>query len=161
MAISKDTKSKQLAALQNLLKTAKVAVFADYTGLKVNQTNDLRKKLAEVGSTLTIAKNSLLEKSLTESKLAEDITLKGQSAVVTSEGDFLATIKALYSYIKTAELPKVVFGFIDGKRVELAKIRALSEIPSKEILLGRLLGSIKSPMSKLVIGLSEVAKKKV
>ena len=114
-----------------------------------------------MGSTLTIAKNSLLEKSLTESKLAEDITLKGQSAVVTSEGDFLATIKALYSYIKTAELPKVVFGFIDGKRVELAKIRALSEIPSKEILLGRLLGSIKSPMSKLVIGLSEVAKKKV
>ena len=46
MAISKDTKSKQLAAIQNLLKTAKVAVFADYTGLKVNQTNDLRKKLA-------------------------------------------------------------------------------------------------------------------
>lgn len=160
MAVSKIKKTEQLKNLKSLLGSAKSVVVADYTGLSVNQTNDLRKKISESEGTLTIAKNSLLEKSLKDAKIVPEVTLKGQSALITSSGDYLALIKSLFAFIKTAEMPKVGFGVFDGKRMELAEIKALSEIPSREILLGRLMGSIKSPMSKLVIGLAEVAKKK-
>jgi len=160
MAVSKTKKTEQLKNLRTLLGKAKSVVVADYTGLSVNQTNDLRKKLSEAEGTLVIAKNSLLEKSLQDAKVVPEVILKGQSALITSSGDYLALIKSLFAFIKVAEKPKVSFGVFDGKRLELAEIKALSEIPSREILLGRLLGSLKSPMNKFVIGLAEVAKKK-
>lgn len=160
MAVSKVKKTEQLKNLKAILGKAKSVIVADYTGLSVNQTNDLRKKISESQGTLVVAKNSLLEKSLKEAKVATEVNLKGQSALITSEGDYLALIKSLFAFIKTTEMPKVSFGVFDGKRLELAEIKVLSEIPSREILLGRLLGSIKSPMNKFVIGLAEVAKKK-
>jgi len=160
MAISKAKKSGQLKSLSDLLSKAKSVIVADYTGLSVNQTNDLRKKLAEGAGEMTVAKNSLLEKSLKDAKVVTDVNLKGQSALVTTTGDAMALIKSLFAFIKISDLPKVVFGVVDGKRIELAEIKALAEIPSREILLGRFMGSIKSPMSKLVIAFSEIAKKR-
>jgi len=172
MALSKENKTKQLANLKATLKTAKSVVVADYTGLSVNQTNDLRKKLAESQADLTVAKNSLIELALREEKIDGETPFVGQTAIITAGDDALAPLKSLFEFIKEFGLPKVKLGFMDGKTLTSSDVEVLSKIPSKEILIGKMLGSLMSPISgtvnvlaglerKLVYAVSAIANKKV
>ena len=161
MALSKASKTKQLANLKTTLKNAKSVVVADYTGLSVNLTNDLRKKLAESNADLTVAKNSLIELALREEKIDGETPFVGQTAIITASGDALAPIKGLFEFIKEFNLPKVKLGFMDGKTLTGNDVEMLSKIPSREVLIGRMLGSLMSPISGTVNVLSGLEKKLV
>jgi len=161
MAITKAKKSEQLSELTSLFKEAKSVILADYSGLNVNQTNDLRKKLADTSATVTVSKNSLIEKALQESKVDGEDVLKGQTAVIVAKNDPLSPIKALFEFIKEFNLPIVTLGFMDGKKLFAADIKELATIPSKEVLLGKVARSLNTPITKLVWSFSGIEKKLV
>ncbi len=161
MAISKTRKSEQLVNLKKTLKNAKSVVVADYTGLSVNQTNDLRKRLTASSAKLTVAKNSLIELALREEKIDGETPFFGQTAIITAADDALAPLKSLFEFIKEFGLPKVKLGFMDGKALTGSDIETLSKIPRKEVLVGRMLGSLLSPISGTANVLAGVEKKLV
>ncbi|MCX6783629.1 MAG: 50S ribosomal protein L10 [candidate division WWE3 bacterium] len=155
MAVSKNIKTKQLENLKTQLKGAKSFVLIDYTGLKVNQVNDLRARLDSATAIMTVAKNSLLEKAM---ELKE--VLKGQTAVVSTETEDLTIFKVLAAFAKEFEALKFKLGHFDGKTINETEIKALAMIPSRQGLLSQFVWSLTGLETKLVVALSEIAKKR-
>ncbi|MBN1162544.1 50S ribosomal protein L10 [Patescibacteria group bacterium] len=144
---------KNLDAVRELRKKiqeAKSVIFADYLGLKSNEMNDLRRNIKDEDAELSITKNTLLKIALTEEgyDMKDAKTdLEGPTTVVFSYKDPLSPIKKLFEFAKNLELPKVKSAFIDKIYNDTVKIKILSELPSKEVLLSRILGGMKSPLS--------------
>lgn len=168
---------KNIKTVENLkekIKKAKSIVFAEYTGLNVNNINDLRAKIKEADGDTSIAKNTLTSIALNEenidTKPLKD-TLQGQTAMILGYEDAITPIKALFEFIKEFKLPVVKAGIVDGKLTTAAEIETLSELPSKEQLLGMVVSRMKSPINgivnvlkgsqrKFVYALSAIAEKK-
>lgn len=165
---------EKVTLLTEKLSKAKSIIFTDYKGLTSSQADALRKKLAETGAEVEVAKNTLLKISLKEA--GHDITevektFEGSTATILAYDDAFAPVKKLYEFIKGATLPTVKLGFFEGKFYKAAEVDALSKLPSKTELIARVLGGLNSPISgfvnvlsgtkrNFVYALSEVAKKK-
>jgi large subunit ribosomal protein L10 len=165
---------EQLKELKTKVAKAKSMVFTDYKGLTSNQANLLRRKLAESGADLEIAKNTLLKISLKEAGLdLKDVekTFEQETAVIFGYEDALSPIKKLYEFLKTSPLPKVKLGFVEGMFQSAENVEMLSKLPSREELIAKVLAGFNSPISgfvnvlsgtkrNFVYALSAVAKKK-
>jgi len=146
-------KNKEIVTgLGDKLEGAKSVVFVDYTGLDANKLNELRKQVRSEGAELSIAKNTLMKLALLEKKggemagkLAEK--LKGQMMTLLSYEDAVAPLKKLVDFAKVYEVPVVITGIFDGKVVSAEKIAELSELPSREELLSRVVGGLKAPLA--------------
>lgn len=139
--------------LKEKLAKAKSVVFAEYHGLDANQTSDLRMKINENGGEMTVAKNTLMKIALKEENMGSDEldeNLEGPVATFFAYEDAISPIKALVDFAKELELPKIKAGIFEGKFANLEKIKVLSELPSKEELLARVVGGLKSPISGFV-----------
>jgi len=136
--------------LAKSIENAKSIVFADYSGLKVNQINELRAKLDEAGATAKVYKNTLLKKVIKEDlgKEIEDETIAGPTLMIVAKNDAIAPVKALYDYIKIFELPKVKLGFLGKELLTTEKVEALSKLPSKHQLLSHLVATLKNPTTR-------------
>ena len=170
----KDVNVQKVNNLKEKLTKAKSVVFAKYHGLDANKVNELRAKVIESGAEMTVAKNTLTKIALKDAKLHADkleSDLKGPIATFFSYEDAIAPIKVLAEFAKGIELPEMVAGIIDGKYVNVDEIKILSELPSKQELLARVVGGLNSPISgfvnvlsgnkkKLVYALNAVAEKK-
>ncbi len=160
--------------LTEKLKGASSIVFMDYKGMTSNQTNDLRKKLAETDAELEVARNTLLKISLKESGLdisQVEKSFEGATAAIISRADAISPIKKLFEFIKTATLPVVKLGFLDGRFYNSAEVETLSKLPSKQQLIAQILSGFNSPISgfvnvlsgtkrNFVYALGEISKKK-
>lgn len=160
--------------LKDKFQKAKSLVFADYQGLKANEINELRDKLAENDTEMSVQKNSLLKIALKETdQLNEKLEkeLEGPVTVFISYKDAIAPLKTLFEYAKDRELPKVKAGLISGLFATADEVKVYSELPSKEELLARVVGGMKAPLSgfvnvlggtqrKLVYALAAIADKK-
>lgn len=115
----------------------------DYTGVTVPEFTTLRASLAEAGATCVVAKNTFMAKAVAESGLP-DITshLKGQTAYVMGESDVCAAAKAINTFAKKSKKAAYKTGILDGAELSPAKIQALGDLPSREVLLATLLGTI-------------------
>lgn len=178
-----NTKNKEIVTnLKDKLENAKSIVFMDYTGLDANNLSELRKQIRAEGAELSIAKNTLMKLALTLSekekekagkpsaKLVEQ--LKGQVMALLSYEDAITPLKKLVEFAKARGVPVVKMGIFDGKMVSAAKIVELSDLPSKEELIARVVWGLKAPLSgitnvlggtqrKFVYALSAIADKKV
>lgn len=125
-------------------------IVADYTGLKVAQFTELRKRLRAAGARAQVVKNSLFRIAAKEAGVA-DLTgaLSGQVAVVTGDKDVSAAAKVLKNFAAEFEKSKVRFGYLDSRRLEAADLHALADLPSLEVLRGRLLGVLQAPAQQL------------
>ncbi|MDH4127803.1 MAG: 50S ribosomal protein L10 [Spirochaetota bacterium] len=147
-------------------------IFTDYRGLTVENMTDLRKKLYEKGVVYQVVKNNLVRIAFKDAKIdGIDDYLVGPTAIAFSTDDSVSPSKILVDFAKQQAALKVKGGFADGKVMTADGIRELSSLPSKEVLLSRLLGSLKSPASRLVsvlnspirnllCALQEISKKK-
>ena len=141
--------------LKDKLSKAKSVIIADYQGLTATQINDLRSKMEEEGTEMSVQRNTLLKVALKEqNSLPEELSneLHGPVAAFISHTDAISPLKVLFEFSKgnDAELPKVKAGLIGGVYANAAQIKIYSELPSKEELIARAVGGLKSPLSGIV-----------
>lgn len=153
-------KKAVVSALVERLKNAQAGVIADYRGLTVAQDTELRKKLREAGVEYTIVKNTLTRFAANEVGLNDlDPVLHGPSALATSDSDVVAPAKVLVDFAKENEQLEIKAGFVDGKVIDVAEVKVYASIPSKDVLISKMLGSLQAPIGNLVRTLDAIAKK--
>ncbi len=147
-------KNKELVKnLREKVAKAKSITFADYRGLSAEAANDLRAKLKEQDSEIVIAKNTLLKVALKEEKVETkgvENDLQGPTMAIFSFKDPVLPIKAIFEFAKKLELPKIKSALIEGEYADSSRVEAIRDIPSREQLLSKLVGSLKAPLSGLV-----------
>ncbi len=135
---------------------ASSAVFAvDYRGITVAQVAELRTKLRESDTTLAVVKNSLTERAADKAgaeALKEILT--GPTALAFVRGDAAAAAKALSDAQRATQVLEFKGGLMDGKPVTPDEIRAISRLPSREVLYGQLVGVVAAPLNGLARGLN-------
>ncbi len=126
-------------------------IVVDYRGLSVGQFTELRKRLRAAGAEIHVVKNNLFRIAAKEAGVADlGGTLAGQLAVVTGKKDVASAAKAVKTYQSEFEKPKLQFGYLGSKLLTAEEIRVLADLPSLEVLQGRLLGVLQAPAQKLV-----------
>ena len=126
-------------------------IVVDYQGLKVEHLSELRKRLRRVAAEIHIVKNSIFRVAAKEAGLAElNGALAGMVAVVTGQKDISAAAKVVKNFGAEFDRLKVHFGYLDSKRMEKADLITLADLPTLDVLRGRLLGVLCAPASQLV-----------
>ena len=130
---------------------ADFVVFVDCRGLDVAQMSDLRGQLQRVNSRLQVSKNSFVRLAA-EGLGWGDISsfLDGPTAVVTGMGDVTAAAKTIRSFDTTKDLPAIKGGKLGEAILSSVDVHELAAIPSREVMLGRVVGTIAAPMTQLV-----------
>ncbi len=136
--------------LKEKVNASPFLLVIDYTGVTVPEFTALRASLAQVGATCMVAKNTFMAKAISEAGLP-DITaaLKGQTAYVVGESDVCAAAKAINTFAKASKKAPYKTGILDGAELSPEKIKALGDLPSREVLLATLLGTINGAGSAL------------
>ena len=148
MPKTKDQKAATLQGLGEHIEKQHSILFVDYKGLKVKELLLLRKQLKDLGAKLQVAKKTLLKKALEEKGIHVDLKgMEGQVAAVFSFQDAFSPAKCVATFAKTAEKLKILAGYIENQVRDGNTMKEIAFLPSKEELLGRLAGSIASPMS--------------
>jgi len=126
-------------------------IVVGYTGLKVDHLTKLRKSLNPSGAEVHVVKNSIFRIAAKEAGVADlNGALAGQIAVVTGQKDVSAAAKALKTFGAENDKLKIKFGYLNSKRMDESEIMTLADLPSIEVLRGKLLGVINAPAQKLV-----------
>lgn len=143
-----------LDEIKQKVDKATAMFFIDYSGLTHKQMEEARRELKNIESEMAVMKNTLLNLALKDKKIDVKEKLQGPHATLFSYKDPMATIKILANFIKKYGLPKIRFGIFEGNVIDEAMVTKLSTIPSREVLLGKLVGLLKSPVTGLVYNLN-------
>jgi large subunit ribosomal protein L10 len=130
---------------------------ADYTGLRVDQFSELRIRLANAGARCHVVKNTFLRRAAKDAGLPELGELKGQTAIIVGDKDVAAAAKVVKTFVGEFQKPIVKLGVIDRSVVTSDQIKAIADLPAREVLLAQLLGVLQAPASRLVRTLNEPA----
>jgi len=126
-------------------------VVVNYRGLKVGPLTELRKRLNRAGAELHVVKNSVFRRAAMEAGVGDlGEVLDGQLAVVTGQRDISAAAKVIKTFAAEFERPKLRFGYLGPQRLEEAALLTLADLPSLEVLRGRVLGALNAPATQLV-----------
>ena len=132
-------------------KAATAGVFVDYRGLTVEEDTELRRKFREAGVEYKVVKNTLTSRAAKEVGLeALDPILNGPTALAMSNDNAVAPAKMIAEFGKKHEALEVKAGFMDGAVMSVAEVNTLAATPTREELLAKMMGSMKSPISGLV-----------
>ncbi len=138
----------QVKILQDKFAAAKSAVVVDYSGTSVNDQVELRAALSEVGGEMFVTKNTLIDIAVGKGKLSE--SLEGMNALVFSNEDAVAALKALFKFHEDHEKLVIKQGVMEDKILTAEEIQTLSKLPGKEELLTMLVVQLKGPANGLV-----------
>ena len=151
MPLTKTQKQKILEELKEKIARQKAMIFVDFTGLKVKDLSNLRKKIKMVGDEIKVAKKTLLELALKSAKLETEIKkIPGEIAVVFGYKDEVLPAKTVYQFSKENQNLKILGGFLENKFREAQDFVTLAQLPTREELLAKLVGSISAPVSNFV-----------
>lgn len=152
-----DEKKQIKSDLHERFSRSKVVILTDYKGLDVAAINSLRRKLNDENIEFKVAKNSLLVRASAETDVAviKD-EFKGPSAIALSYDDPVAPAKILMDFARENKKLEIKIGVMNGKVLDLSQIKALSDLPSREILLGQVLSAMNGVPTALVRALSDV-----
>ncbi len=144
--------------ISELLNGAATAVVVDYRGLTVEQDTQLRKQLREAGITYKVYKNTLIKRATEGTDFAAlDANLEGPTALAVSKTDATAPARILAEFAKKAEKLEIKAGIVEGTYYDAKGMNVIATIPSREVLLGKLLGSIQSPITNFARVLNQIA----
>lgn len=154
MAISRIAKEQAVDQLSGELGRISLAVMTDYRGLTVREIEELRAKLREAGMTYRVTKNTLLRLALKSSpKLAklDPEVFTGPMALAFGFEDEVAPARVIFQYAKEHQALEIVGALTgDGNLLTPAEVKALATLPSREQLLGQVVGTIAAPLTGLV-----------
>ncbi|WP_419661515.1 RplJ: 50S ribosomal protein L10 [Desulfosarcina variabilis str. Montpellier] len=157
------TEKKRIAEdLEARFKKSSIVILTDYKGLDVASMNALRRKLREADAEYQVVKNSLLVRASESNDVAliKD-QFKGPSAVALSNGDPVAPAKVLTEFVKENDKFEIKVGVLNGKMIDVNGIKALSALPSREVLLAQVLSAMNAVPTALVTALSDVPRRMV
>ena len=133
------------------LNSSPFFIVVDYTGLKVGPMTELRKRLHKTGAEIHVVKNTIFRIAAKEAGVADLTgTLAGMLAVVTGQKDVSSAAKVIKTFAAEFEKPKIKFGYLSNKRMELQEIMTLADLPPIEVLRAKLLGLLNTPATSLV-----------
>ncbi len=152
-----DKKKVVVEELHEKFSRSKVVIITDYKGLDVAAVNSLRRKFRDVDVEYRVAKNTLLVRASedTDVALIKD-SFKGPSAVALSYDDPVAPAKVLSDFAKENEKLEIKIGVMEGKILDLNAIKALSSLPSRDVLLAQVLSAMNAVPTSFVSVLSAV-----
>lgn len=142
------------------LNGAQGVVLVDYRGLTVEQDTQLRKQLREAGVVYKVYKNTLVKRAIagTEFESMSEL-LEGPTAIAISATDATAPARILNGFAKTADALELKCGVVEGTYYDTEGIKVIAEIPSRDELLSKFLGSIQSPVTNFARVIKQIAEK--
>ncbi|MEE4166698.1 MAG: 50S ribosomal protein L10 [Desulfocapsaceae bacterium] len=155
--MNRDQKSAIVAELNEMFNRAKFSVVADYCGLKVSELEKVRKELRGCDTEIRIAKNTLLKRAVADTaceSLVEDFS--GTTAIVVAYDDPVSPAKVLAKFAEDHKKFELRSAVLEGEKITIDNIIALSKLPTKEVLLGQLLSVMNGVPTALVRVLSGV-----
>ncbi len=146
-----DEKKQIVAGLTETLKNAQAGVLFDYRGITVEQDTKLRSDLRSAGVDYHVVKNTLVRFAAKEVGLDDlDSFLHGPTALAVSTTDAVAPAKILSKFAKGNDVVSIKAGFVDGKVIGVGDVQVLADLPSKEELIAKLMGTLNAPVSGVV-----------
>ena len=161
MSKNRQLKEAKVAEIKEKMEKAESMIFAHYQGLTVEEDTQLRKALREAGVEYKVYKNTL--SSIAAKELGyEGIlnVLEGPVSVAFGYEDATAPARVLNEFAKTHKKLELKGGVVQGEVFDVDKVKKLANIPSKEVLIAKLLGSFKAPLSNVVYLLNAIKEKK-
>jgi len=158
---NREIKEAKVSEIKEKMEKAQGIIFAKYQGLTVEEDTELRKTLRDAGIEYKVYKNTLT--TLAAKELGFDgivDVLQGPLSVAFGYEDPTVPAKVLNDFAKTHKKLELVAGIVQGEIFDAAKVSQLATIPAREVLIAKLLGSFKAPLSNLAYLLNAIAEKK-
>jgi len=158
LAVSKERKQEVLATYDEWLKKSQAVILVEYTGAKMKDLDGIRAKVRESGGEFHVMKNTLARRAFANigMEIPGDYLVKS-TAVSFAFNDPASTAKALTDAVKGKDYIKVKGGFMGGKALNAAQVKALSDLPPLPVVRAQLLGVFQAPAGKLVRTIAEPA----
>lgn len=151
MPKSRQQKENSIDSLVSGLKAAKTTVFANFQGLKVSESEDLRKKCRAEKVTVLATKKTLLRRALEDSGITGvDPKVFTGGVAVFMGSDEVTAAKVVNTFAKDHEIVSVFGGLLEGRYMDINQVKALAALPGKQELLGQLVGTLNAPVSGFV-----------
>ncbi|MGA2418039.1 MAG: 50S ribosomal protein L10 [Candidatus Staskawiczbacteria bacterium] len=164
MALTKQQKTKQIDSIKEKVSKQKSVIFVDFAKVSSKDMFSLRKNLKEAGCNLKIAKKTLIRIAFGQSNISFWNKIKpsipGQLALVFGIEDEIAPARISNTFAKTHESFKILGGIFENRFIGREKVLALANIPPRNELLSRLVGSIQSPIASFVRVLNKISESK-
>lgn len=158
---NRQIKEAKVAEIREKLEKAQAIVLADYQGLTVEEDTTLRKTLREAGVEYKVYKNNLVALAAKELGVEGlDAYLEGPVSIAFGYEDATAPARVLHTFAKDHKKLELKAGMVEGTLYNKAEIEQIATIPSKEVLIAKLLGSFKAPLSNVAYLLNAIKEKK-
>lgn len=159
MALSKERKEETLSEYSDWVRRSQAIILVEYTGAKMKDLDNIRAKVRDSGGEFHVVKNTLVRRVFAENgmELPGDYLVKS-TAVSFAFTDPASTAKALTDATKGNEFVKVKGGFMTGRALNAAQVKALSDLPPLPVVRAQLLGVLQAPAGKLVRTIAEPAR---
>jgi len=149
--LSKQQKKEIVEKITQAIKDSKVTLVCDFKGLTVSEISELRNELRKEEAVMQVAKKTLIQLAFEKAKMKVNIKdTEGQIAVIYGGTDETFSPKTAYNYSKQHGSLKILKGILEEKELSQEEVISLAKLPSKDELLAKVVGSLKSPMSGLV-----------
>src|SRR3954452_7037126 len=153
--MNREEKAAAIAEIAEEITASQAIIAVDPTGLSVSQAAEIRVDLRNADARLRVVKNTLTERAADEAGVAElKELLTGPTALTFVRGDAAAAAKAIADYARKTDLLPFKGGFMDGAPLAIDQLKAISKLPSRQVLYGQLVGLIASPITGLARGLN-------
>lgn len=156
----REAKEAKVNELVEKFGRAQAAILTSYIGITVEEDTELRKKMREAGVEYKVIKNTTTSRASKELGYDIDQYLAGPVAIAISYDDATAPARILAEFGEKHKAVDLKAGIVQGQVFDTAKVKELSKVPPREVLIAKFLGSIKSPVSNLVYVLDAVRKSK-
>ena len=160
MSNNLEAKKQVVASIVEKFQKAQSIVFVDYRGLNAEETTNLRADCRKAGVEYLVLKNTMIERAAEELNVTDlKAHLEGPTAVAFSMNDPASAAKIMLKYAKDTKKLTVKCGFLEGAVVGEDVVQSLSELPSREVLIAKIMGSLNAPVTNFVYAVEAVRKK--
>lgn len=160
MSNNLEAKKQVVAGIVEKFQKAQSIVFVDYRGLNAEETTNMRADCRKAGVEYLVLKNTMIERAAEELNVTDlKAHLEGPTAVAFSMNDPASAAKIMLKYAKDTKKLSVKCGFLEGAVVGEDVVQSLSELPSREVLIAKIMGSLNAPVTNFVYAVEAVRKK--
>ena len=156
-----ERKAEQVSTVAEKIKRAQSIVVFDYRGITVAEDTELRAEMRKAGVEYAVIKNHIMARACEANGIdaKEAHIFKGPSAFAFGYDDLAAPARILKAFVKKAKKCELKGGIVEKSILNATEVEAIADMPSREVLIARMLGSMMSPISKFAIVINEIAKK--
>ena len=161
MSNNLEMKKTVVAGIKEKFEKAQTVVLVDYRGLTVAEDTELRNQLRKAGVEYAVLKNTMISRAIEGMNVDEmHASLEGPTAVAFGYEDMIAPAKILSEFAKKSKKLTIKCGVCDGAYLNADGVEALASLPSKEVLIAKIIGSMMSSVSKFVYCVEAIRKQK-